>query len=217
MKVNMSLLEDELPVPADAGTADSDEQEAKEGSASRRPRLKVFLIGTFMVGGLALVVWSMTNFVNNMRLDNQGSASSVVYKMQDLESFKADGSKGSAAADVDEDKEPSDSVRAASDVPDGDSDEEDYKGHADTDDEDSDMPDNKKQALDDGTDSEPENDGAYADESEELSALRKEVQEARNEAALAKQELKNAEDMLDSSLAREAELKKQLDELSGND
>lgn len=67
-------------------------------------------------------------------------------------------------------------------------------------------------------DTEPEDDTediVYANESEEMAALRKEAKEARNEAALVRQELKNAEDMLDSSLQREADLQSQLDALTG--
>ncbi len=43
--------------------------------------------------------------------------------------------------------------------------------------------------------------------------LKKEAEDAKNEAALVRQELKNAEDMLESSLLREEELQNQLDAL----
>lgn len=56
---------------------------------------------------------------------------------------------------------------------------------------------------------------SYANESEEITVLRQEVEDALNEAALVRQELKNAEDMLDSSLQREAELQEQIDTLTG--
>lgn len=56
-------------------------------------------------------------------------------------------------------------------------------------------------------------DTAPADEAEDAGSLEKKAQDALNEAALVKQELKNAEDMLDSSLQREAELQSQLDAL----
>ena len=48
-----------------------------------------------------------------------------------------------------------------------------------------------------------ENDG-------DMAALKKEAEDARNEAALVKQELRNAEDMLDSSLKREQDLQNRL-------
>lgn len=51
---------------------------------------------------------------------------------------------------------------------------------------------------------------------DDIEAIRKQAQDALNEAALVRQELKNAEDMLDSSLAREAELQNRIDELTGN-
>ncbi len=56
----------------------------------------------------------------------------------------------------------------------------------------------------------------YTNESEEIAALKKEAEDARNEAALIKQKLKNAEDMLDSSLKRESELQNKLDALNKN-
>lgn len=57
---------------------------------------------------------------------------------------------------------------------------------------------------------------AGANETDEMAALRKETENALNEAALVKQELKNAEDMLDSSLQREAQLRSELNALSNS-
>ena len=53
-----------------------------------------------MVGGFALFVWNMTGFVNNMRMDSQGSATSIIQEMESLDDFMD--RDGSAAVDVNE-------------------------------------------------------------------------------------------------------------------
>ena len=69
-------------------------------------------------------------------------------------------------------------------------------------------------ATRDGPESEPDDISSdIADD--DADTLRQKAQDALNEAALVRQELKNAEDMLDSSLQREAELQNQLNTLNG--
>lgn len=55
-----------------------------------------------------------------------------------------------------------------------------------------------------------------ADGTDDVEELRQIAKNALNEAALVRQELKNAEDMLDSSLAREADLQNRIEELESN-
>lgn len=182
MKVNMSMIDDEN-LKAKAKQITEPVEEVKEMEAGvleeeddefdnsdKHSKLKtVFLVGTMLVG-LGLFVWNMTGLVNNMRLDNQGSASSIVYEMQELGNFLG-GSEGSSATD-------------AGDVTEGET---------------------STEAIRDGPEDSSEETKAYANESEEMEALRQELKDAKNEAALVKQELKNAEDMLNSALTREDE------------
>lgn len=161
MKVNMAIIDDEISA---AGNAAAGIEEIKdiEDDTGGHSRAKTFLLAGTVACGLCLFVWNMTGFVNSMRLDNQGSAKSIVNEVQDF--FGSTEGSGAAYADG---TEALDETKAGETV--------------------------------------------YANESEELKALRKEAKDAKNEAALLKQELKNAEDMLSSSLAREAELQDKLD------
>ena len=76
---------------------EEDEEEDEYDNSDKHPKMKAFLLVTAMVGGLGLFVWNMTGFANSMRLDNQGSASSIVYEMKDLNNFMG-GSEGSGAS-----------------------------------------------------------------------------------------------------------------------
>lgn len=103
MKVNMELVSgvgQQEPVPA----VKIPEPEAKKPKAKGKPKddgtdeydesgksskLKTFLLVMLMVCGFALFVYNMYGFVNNMRLQNQGSATTnVVYDASDrLDAF----------------------------------------------------------------------------------------------------------------------------------
>ena len=178
MKVDMSRLNEisavtgETNAPDDIKETDAvlpvDEEDDAYDNSDRHSGLKAFLLMLAMLGGLALFVWNMTAIVNNMRLDNQGAASSIVYELKDLTGF-GDGEEGSGA---EEPKNVSGSA-VSTDTP---------------------------------RDGPGETPGPAGDD--EIAALKQEADDAKNEAALVRQELKNAEDMLDSSLAREAELQK---------
>lgn len=185
MKVNMSLLGD-----GDAPLVETGSEESPNDGANkdRRSGIKIFMAAGAIVTGLGLFVWSMTSFVNNMRLNDQGHASSVVYDMQNLASFSGDGLEGSAATSMDEEEPPAG---------------------------DGENPSGSEEAQEEETGSDISQ-ADYTNDSEEVAALRQEAKAARDEAALAKQELKNAEDMLDASLTREEELKRQLDGLTGD-
>ena len=116
MKVNMDLLSgtDEetkpaaaMPVeePADADTgveedADDGEEDEEIDESDSHSKLKTALLVAAMVGGFALFVWNMTGFVNNMRMDSQGSATSIIQEMESLDDFMD--RDGSAAVDVNE-------------------------------------------------------------------------------------------------------------------
>lgn len=199
MKVNMALLEGEEEVQValspvkeadpvievdvaededeeDEEDEDDDEDDDEIDESDSHSKLKTFLLVAVMVGGFGLFVWNMTGLVNNMRLNNQGRAVNVVNSVENLGSFMNSGT-GSGATAVDaEEKESEVSTDAARDGP----------------------------SYDDSGGSRIVID-ASGDESEDMAALRKELEDAVNEAALVKQELKVAEDMLDSALAREAE------------
>lgn len=200
MKVNMaSLVSDDneelqgmaLETDMDEDDTDEDVEEVEEDEddeideSDKHSKLKTFLMVALMVGGFGLFVWNMTGLVNNMRLDNQGHAINVVYDMEDLGSFM-DSSDGSGSTTV------TDAEKTESEV--------------------------STDAARDGPTSETPSAAMHiepsAGESSDMAELRQEVQDALNEAAFVKQELKNAEDMLDSSLAREAELQNKLDELT---
>lgn len=193
MKVNMSLIEPEAkapameetqsPKPTEQKTEPVQEEKEEEviDELDKHSKIKTFLLVAAMVGGFGLFVWNMTSLANNMRLDNQGSASAV-YEMDDrLEGFMDD-SDGSGAISSTEVQESEVSTDAARDGPVSD----ESTVHAQTEEE--------------------------PGEDKELDQLLKEAYDAK---ALIEQELKNAEDMLDSSLAREAALKSELDALKG--
>ncbi|WP_300961239.1 hypothetical protein, partial [Faecalibaculum rodentium] len=188
MKVNMDLLSgtDEvtkpaaaMPVeePADTDTgmeedADDGEEDEEIDESDSHSKLKTALLVAAMVGGFALFVWNMTGFVNNMRMDSQGSATSIIQEMESLDDFMD--RDGSAAVDVNEAPErevPTDADR------DGPAASEDDSGQETK---------------------------TYENESEEMAALRKELDQAVKDRELTERELANAEKMLDAALAREA-------------
>lgn len=198
MKVNMVLISGE-PEEEIVNKKGPPEKKRKEKKAAEKPveepkeeeedevldesdkhsKIKTVLLVAAMIGGFAIFVWNMTNLVNNMRLDNQGSPSVVYETDERLDSYT--GEEGSGAVDVselsEEETPEDDTVRA---------------GPGDTE-----AP-------------------VYANESEEMAALRQERDEARNNEELMRRQLKNAEDMLDSSLQREAELQNKLGGQGGN-
>lgn len=203
MKVNMTLISDtdERLKTADIKSVkeisdkkvpvneDNDEND-NEDESNRHSRIKSVLLILVMFFGFILFVVNMIGYVNNKRLDNQGQATNVIREMEDIDSFMNgdDGSGSTSIDNIDHTKveKPTTAV---------------WNNPA------SDMEDHNAGNPTDTT---------YANESEEMAALRQETQNALNEAALVRQELKNAEDMLDSSLLREEELQNRLDELSGN-
>lgn len=198
MKVNMALISDK-PEEEIVNKKGPPEKKRKEKKVAEKPveepkeeeedevldesdkhsKIKTVLLVAAMIGGFAIFVWNMTNLVNNMRLDNQGSPSVVYETDERLDSYT--GEDGSGAVDVselsEEEAPEDDAVRA---------------GPGDTE-----AP-------------------VYANESEEMAALRQERDEARNNEELMRRQLKNAEDMLDSSLQREAELQNKLGGQGGN-
>lgn len=117
MKVNMNLLSGtdeetkpaavppvEEPANTDTGMEEDtgDEEEAGDedeiDESDKHSKLKTALLVAAMVGGFALFVWNMTGLVNNMRMDSQGSATSIIQEMESLDDFMD--SDGSAAVDV---------------------------------------------------------------------------------------------------------------------
>lgn len=128
MKVNMTMLsddEDSIKGPvmvqetdtSDAVTdnADGDEDgyDEDEDESDSHSRLKTALLIAAMMGGFAIFVWNMTGLVNNMRLDNQGAATSIVYDVEDLSSFMDMSESGSCTVDpaVLESEESTDAAR----------------------------------------------------------------------------------------------------------
>ncbi len=212
MKVDMALLSGEAeaevkPVPApaakipvsdDTDSVDIDDGEEEEDGedeldeSSSHSKLKTFLLIAAMVGGFGLFVWNMTGLVNNMRLDSQGTANTNIVYEYNLEDFMGSSENGSVTIDVEDHEESEVSTDAVRDGP-----ESDESGST---------------GLDDHMASETGGSGDAATASE----LEQELRDAKNHAALVEQELKNAEDMLDSSLAREAELQSEIDRLTGN-
>lgn len=186
MKVNMALVseEDEEPMEVRA-EAEAEEEDDEYDESDKHSKLKTFLLVVAMVGGFGLFVWNMTGLVNNMRLDNQGFAVNTVYDMEELGDFMENMGEGSQASDTPASDKTESGVSTDA--------ARDGPGAAES--------GNAAQVAD-------------RDGSSDTAALRKEVQDALNEAALVKQELKNAEDMLDSSLQREAQLQSQLDALT---
>lgn len=185
--VSAKNINESLETNMDEEDVDENDEEDEDeiDESDKHSKFKTFLMVALMVGGFGLFVWNMTGLVNNMRLDSQGHAVNVVYDMEDLGSFM-DSSDGSGSTTV--------------------IDTEKIESEVSTD------------AARDGPKSGNSSDTMYiepsAGESNDMAELRKKVQDALNEAAFVKQELKNAEDMLDSSLAREAELQKKLNELT---
>lgn len=127
MKVNMSMIDStEFPaVPEeekveeiieDFGEPDEAEEDDEFDNSGSHSKLKTFLLVTAMLAGLGLFVWNMTGLVNNMRLDNQGSASSIVYGIQELGDFLG-GSEGSSAEDAGDTQEGGASTDAIRDGP----------------------------------------------------------------------------------------------------
>lgn len=198
MKVNMALISDKpeeeiinkkgppekkrdekkaVEKPIEKPAAEEEDEVLDE--SDKHSKIKTILLVAAMIGGFAIFVFNMTNLVNNMRLDNQGTPSVVYETDERLGSYT--GEEGSGAIDVselsEEEAPEDDSVRA---------------GPGDTE-----TP-------------------VYGSESEEMEALRKERDDAKNSEELMRRQLKNAEDMLDSSLQREAELQNKLGGQGGN-
>ena len=128
----------------------------------------------------------MTGLVNNMRLDNQGSADRIVYEMEDLS-----GRMDEEPDEADE-GEPSDSQGS----------EDDPGGARDGPEDASGDTAGEEQADDKPAAQEPVQ---YGSESEAIQAM-------KNDIALKDRELEQAAEMLDAALKREAELKKKLAE-----
>lgn len=167
------------------------EEQADPDESGKRPKLKAFLLIAAMVGGFALFVWNMTGLVNNMRLDNQGSADRIVYEMEDL-SGRMD-----EEPELDEDEgEPSESQGTEEDAGGARDGPEDASGDAAGEEQAEDKPEDKPAAQ------EPVQ---YGSESEAIQAM-------KNDIALKDRELEQAAEMLDAALKREAELKKKLAE-----
>lgn len=176
---------DEEPEEAE-GLEEEPEEQADPDESGERSKLKAFLLIAAMVGGFALFVWNMTGLVNNMRLDNQGSAGRIVYEMEDLngrmdeEPDEADEGEPSESQDAEEDP------GGARDGP------EDASGDAAGEEQDEDKPAVQEPVQ-------------YKSESEAIQAM-------KNDIALKDRELEQAAEMLDAALKREAELKKKLAE-----
>lgn len=191
MKVNVALFDDEQDVEKEelqgeepAGKSppyvpdeDGDDEEDESDSHSR---LKTALLVALMLGGFAVFVFNMMGFVNNVRLDNQGTPNAIYEELDRLEHFLDVGDDGSVTVSVAE--------REESEVP----------THADRDG----PPGGAAQTASPGS----------GDEDKDS---QKAVDDALNYAALKEQELKNAEDMLDSALRRNDELQQQIDQLTG--
>lgn len=112
MKVDMSrLMEEEdaakkapsMQEADDSGkeaqAEEVDTEEDSEDESDSHSKLKTALLIAAMVGGFALFVWNMTGLVNNLRLDNQGSATNIVYDVEDLSSFMDMSGSGSVPVD----------------------------------------------------------------------------------------------------------------------
>lgn len=199
MKVNMTMLADDeedvkQPVMGretaendgqydDADTdEDEDEDEYDEDESDSHSKLKTALLVAAMVGGFALFVWNMTGLVNNMRLDNQGSATNIVYDMEDLSSFMDMSGSGSYTVDP-ATLESEVSTNSSRDGPSS-------VMAAETDDE-------RQESV--------SGDATYDE-------LKKLADEAVNDKALTERELEQAAEMLDASLSREEALKQLLEE-----
>ena len=187
MKVNMNLIPDTESTPGHPGGAGI----TPPGPAAKEPdtadeidesnknsKIKTVLLLLMMIGGFALFVCNMTHLVNNMRLDNQGSATEIVYEMDErLEGHMGSDGSGSVPITDSLEEESGVSTDAARDGP-------------------------EAPASDEGP--------SYANESEEMAALRQRTKEAENEAEFVKRQLKNAEEMLDYSLTENERLQNEL-------
>lgn len=173
--------------PEEAEELEEEPEEQTDPDESReRSKIKAFLLIAAMVGGFALFVWNMTGLVNNMRLDNQGSADRIVYEMEDLS-----GRMDEEPDEADE-GEPSES-QGSEDDPGGARDgPEDASGDAAGEEQDKNIPAAQEPVQ-------------YGSESEAIQAM-------KNDIALKDRELEQAAEMLDAALKREAELKKKLAE-----
>lgn len=197
MKVNMALISDdnkkqqepEVDIrkhnvhedTEDNPDADAEEDEDDDiDESGSHSKLKTFLLIAAMIGGFGLFVWNMTGLVNNMRLDNQGYAVNVVREMENIDDYESMDDDGESS-NADDQVESEVSTDAARDGP-GEEDSENPESSAGI------------------------NNVQHTDESEELTAL-------RNEVELLKQERKIVEDMLDSSLGREEECKAEIERL----
>lgn len=198
MKVNMALISDdnkkqqepeddirkknvnEDTVDIDADMEEDEDEDDDIDESGSHSKLKTFLLIAAMIGGFGLFVWNMTGLVNNMRLDNQGYAVNVVREMENIDDYESMDDDGESS-NADDQVESEVSTDAARDGP-GEEDSENPESSA-------------------GIDN-----VQHTDESEELTAL-------RNEVELLKQERKIVEDMLDSSLGREEECKAEIERL----
>lgn len=197
MKVNMSVLADdegearqpvvypdtnEKDMPAEDTDTDEEEDEEDDDESDSHSKLKTVLLVAAMVGGFALFVWNMTGLVNNMRLDNQGTATNIVYDIEDMSSMMDLSGSGSVPVDpaIQESEVSTDAAR-----------------------------DGPASAMAAEQDEEQQDTGRdNADESE----LQELYDEMANSKALTERELEQAAEMLDASLTREEFLQKLLDE-----
>lgn len=187
MKIDAALMAGEPEEELEGTTAVEPEEEDGLDESDSHSRLKTFLLLAAMIGGFGLFVWNMTGLVNSMRLDNQGMAN-IVYEM-DLDDFRDGNDNLRPAADENMlPEEGGNSVDAARDGP-------------------------VEKPPDPGGTEQPGSGAQYMDESEEVAALRQQLADTENEMALLRQKQGVTEDMLDSSLAREAELQGQIDTL----
>lgn len=209
MKVNTALLNlddgnatkkvEEKPDVAAAKNVKTEPDTAKnKTSPSKHSGIKTFFLVIIMIGGFILFAWNMINYVNNMRLDGQGRAISIVSEMDKANSI--DNFMDQSNTDTSLTQSSTDNMESSTDNMEGSANlmsnsVEDNTGislngfEADTD-----------IVQDDG-----------ADLPDDAASLKQIAIDAENETALVRQELKNAEDMLNASLQREAELKNQLE------
>lgn len=197
MKVNMSVLADdegearqpvvypdtdEKDIPAEDTDTGEGEDEEDDDESDSHSKLKTVLLVAAMVGGFALFVWNMTGLVNNMRLDNQGAATNIVYDIEDMSSMMDLSGSGSVPVDpaIQESEVSTDAAR--------------------------DGPASAMAAEQDEEQQDTDRDNADESELQEL------YDEMANSKALTERELEQAAEMLDASLTREEFLQKLLDE-----
>lgn len=207
MRVNVALLTEEEPkdveIPKKQAktqkpevlTEDDEDNEIDESNS--HSKIKTFLLVAAMVGGFGLFVWNMTSLVNNMRLSGQGQAVSAAYDIS-LEDFTDDD-----FGYLDDAAEMSDTHDDAADAAGRDS---------------------------PGDRAAPEQENDLSGETEETAHMEDVAQEAdtdnsewkekaraaEEKAMMTELELKHAEDMLDSVLTENANLKSQLGAAGGN-